>query len=118
MKTLFRLLVIAALAFCLPLETLALNKQAVVTSSVSTIFNPVVSHAVVVVIQNPSTSSGSISISLDGTDPTATLGIILAPGKQIIVSYPGGQTAAKVIKAILVSGAATVNVSTDDTTSQ
>ncbi len=56
-------------------------------------------------------------MSIDGTNPTATVGIIIPPGQQIILSYQGGQASAKVIKAIVVSGAATVNVSTDDTAS-
>lgn len=108
-----------ALAFVLALATpaFAINKQAVVTGSATTIFTPG-ANVKVLVIQNPSTSTGAVSISIDGTNaPTATLGIILQPGQQMIVTYAGGQGSAKIVKAILVSGAATLNISTDDTAS-
>lgn len=115
MKSLLR--IIAALAFGLALvcPAFALNKQVVVTSSAATIFTPG-PNVKVLVIQNPSSSTGAVSISIDGVNaPTATLGIILQPGQQMIITYAGGTSSAKIVKAILVSGAATVQVSTDDT---
>lgn len=114
MKTFVRLFLALGLALALALPAHALNKQVVVTGTAATIFTPgpIVK---VVVIQNPSASTGAVSISIDGTNaPTTTLGIILQPGQQMIITYAGGQGSAKIIKAILVSGAATLNVSTDD----
>lgn len=116
MKKLLTSILALALVLALPNPAFALNKQVAVTGTAATIFTPgPYVHAVV--IQNPSTSTGSISVSIDGTSPTATTGIIVPAGQQLIVTYAGGQGSAKIIKAILVSGAATINVSTDDTSS-
>ncbi len=112
MKTL-RLLLLVLIAVT-PFTAFALNKQVAVTGTAATILTPG-PYVKVVVIQNPSTSTGSISVSIDGTSPTTTLGIIVPPGQQLVLTYNGGQGSAKPIKAIVVSGSATVNVSTDDT---
>lgn len=115
MKKNLKLIFALACSLALALPAFALNKQAVVTSSATTIFTPG-PYVHVLVIQNPSTSTGAVSISIDGVNaPTATLGIILQPGQQMIVTYAGGASSAKIVKAILVSGAATLNVSTDET---
>lgn len=97
-------------------SSFALNKQVAVSGTASTIVTPG-PYVKVIVIQNPSTSTGSISVSLDGTNPTTAAGIIIPPGQQLILTFNGGQGSANPIKAILVSGSATVNVSTDDTKS-
>jgi hypothetical protein len=115
MKKIISSLLALWLALALVNPALAINKQVVVTGTAATIFTPG-PYVKVLVIQNPSTSTGAVSISIDGTNaPTATLGIILQPGQQMIVTFAGGQGSAKIVKAILVSGAATLQVSTDDT---
>lgn len=114
MKTLLKIALLAAAVVLGSSPAFALNKQVAVTGSAATILTPG-PYVKVVVIQNPSTSTGSISVSIDGTNPTTTAGIIVPPGQQLVLTYSAGQGSAKPIKAILVSGAATVNVSTDDT---
>lgn len=114
MKKILHLLLALAFALALVSPSYALNKQVAVTGTAATILTPG-PYVKVIVIQNPSTSTGSISVSIDGTDPTTTKGIIVPAGQQLILTFAGGQGSAKPVKAILVSGAATVNVSTDDT---
>lgn len=97
----------------------ATNKQVVVSGTAQACFTILDPYTKVIIIQNPSTSTGSVSVSMDSAAPTATLGIILAPGQQLIITAVGtpGGSQPKNPKVILVSGAATINVSTDTTVS-
>ena len=105
------------IALAIPVGLYALNASVNVTTTAAKLMTPG-PLVKTIVIQNPAGSTGTINVSLDGTQPTSTTGIAITSGTQLVLNYTGAPSGSvHVVNAIAVTGNTTINVSTDDTQS-
>ena len=113
-----RSFLIAVIALLSGVSAFATNKQVTVSGTAAPVFTLLDPKTKVIFITNPSASTGTVNVSLDGTAPTSSLGVPLAPGQTMTINLLGApNNQPNIPQVILVSGAATISVSTDTTVS-